>query len=196
MIEEGHTVILWLHDEHSSSFMKVEGEQKLGKSKVRATDMIGAPYGSVFEVNDRRLIRVIDTKLSLEGAFLGGSGDNSDYIDSNTAQKLSEGDIETLKEDGASGIEIMRSLIENSDTWASKTVFAQEKWLKRKARKYVLRFRVEKCTPASLCGVYHTKSPSKICNMRWDVLAQMMHFSNVYSGARVLVIESMMFIES
>ncbi len=57
--------------------------------------------------------------------------------------------------------------------------------------RYVVRFRVERCTPASLCSVYHTKSPTKICNMRPDVLAQLLSFSGVFSGMRVMVIDGM-----
>lgn len=63
-------------------------------------------------------------------------GDNSFYVDTNTAQKLTEPDICRLKESGLNGEEIIRTLIENSETFASKTDFAQEKWIKRKEMKY------------------------------------------------------------
>ena len=69
--------------------------------------------------------------------------------------------------------------------------FAQEKWLKRKSRKYMKRMRIEKCTPSTLCAVYHSKSASKVCNMRWDVLAQMLSMANIHPGSRVLVFESL-----
>ena len=78
--------------------MKIDGEQKLGKGKIRTIDMIGAPYGSIFEVRDHRLVRITDESFTFDDALSGGSGDNSGYIDTNTAQKLTEGDILSLKE--------------------------------------------------------------------------------------------------
>jgi len=40
-----------------------------------------------------------------------------------------------MKEEGATGSVIIKSLIANSETWENKTEFAQEKWLKRKQKK-------------------------------------------------------------
>ena len=37
LIKEGDTVILWLHDDHSSCMLKVYGEQKIGKFKVKVS---------------------------------------------------------------------------------------------------------------------------------------------------------------
>ena len=66
-------------------------------------------------------------------------GDNRQYNDTNTAQKLSIDDKSKLKESGASGVQIIQSLMSNSETFSGKTEFAQEKWLKRKQKKYVKR---------------------------------------------------------
>ena len=63
-------------------------------------------------------------------------GDNSFYVDTNTAQKLKDCDINELKNSGLTGGEIIKTLIENSETFKTKTDFAQEKWIKRKEKKY------------------------------------------------------------
>ena len=55
-------------------------------------------------------------------------GDNRGYADTNTAQKLADVDIKKLREEGYSGVDIIKSLISNSDTFNAKTSFAQEKW--------------------------------------------------------------------
>ena len=47
-----------------------------------------------------------------------------------------------MKEEGASGAAIIGALVENSATFALKTKFSQEKYLLRKQRKHVTRFRV------------------------------------------------------
>ena len=48
------------------------------------------------------------------------------------AQKLSQEVIEKMKRDGADGIEIVTALIKHSASYEAKTVFSQEKWLKKK----------------------------------------------------------------
>lgn len=55
-------------------------------------------------------------------------GDNRAYMDTNTAQKLEDEDIQRMREEGASGTDIIKSLIANSETFNAKTSFAQEKW--------------------------------------------------------------------
>ena len=125
-------------------------------------NLYGAPYGSIFQICDRKLEYLNDGIIFEDAAIVDhgtedGSdskrGDNSGYIDSNTAQRLSLTNIQELRESGATGQEIIKSLIDNSDTWSSKTSFAQEKWLKRKERKYIRKLRVVKCTPATICEV-------------------------------------------
>lgn len=136
--------------------------------------------------------------------------DNSHYFDSNTAQKLSSDDILKLRvryltklirhfvskfseydvqDDGVNGTSIIKSLIENSDTWATKSEFAQEKWLKRKQRKYLPRLRAMKSTPCSICEVYHNKSRDKILNIRSDSLGIILSQAGIRSGMRVFVFD-------
>jgi tRNA (adenine58-N1)-methyltransferase non-catalytic subunit len=120
------------------------------------------------------------------------AGDNRGYVDSNTAQKLRPEDIKRLREAGASGKDIIQSLIANSDTWAAKTEFAQAKWLKKKTQKYFRRLRVVKCCPATVCEVYHEKNKDKICGLRWDSLAQLLSNGGVHSGMRVLIFDGVL----
>lgn len=62
-------------------------------------------------------------------------GNNSSYVDSNTSQHLKSEDIHHMRQQGVSGRDIIRSLIQNSDTWESKSQFAREKWLARKQKR-------------------------------------------------------------
>merc|ERR1740129_1540587 len=74
---------------------------------------------------------------NFENLFMnGGSGeDNRDLVDKDN-QKLSREEIDKMREDGVDGVEIMEKLIENSETFQAKTKFSQEKFLKKKAKKY------------------------------------------------------------
>lgn len=195
MIKDGDNVIIKMHDE-GVQMLKVTNrtDQKIGRTNCSVKALIGAPCGSVFEIDGRKLRKVEDENLfeiSFEESE-AGSGDNRSYIDNNTAQKMTDDDIHRMREAGVSGVNIIKSLIENSETWKNKTEFAQAKWLIRKQKKYVRRFRVLKCTPQLLCDAYHRKNNNKICNMRWDSLALLLSRAGICSGCRVLVIESVM----
>jgi tRNA (adenine-N(1)-)-methyltransferase non-catalytic subunit len=124
---------------------------------------------------------------NLEG---GTSAGNDWYADTNTAQKLEQRDLQDMRDQGVENVDIIRKLVENSETWSSKTSFAQEKWLKRKARKYMPRFRVEKCTPVTMCNVYRTKNAARICGIRPDTLGRMLSHANIHAGCRALIFES------
>jgi tRNA (adenine-N(1)-)-methyltransferase non-catalytic subunit len=193
MIKEGDVVVIRMHDDKSSCVLKVRGEQKIGRARVKTRPLIGHPYESVFELRDKDIVRVEDDPAFLDKAFetqTQGLGNNSLYVDTNTAQKLNDIDIQSMKQSGATGIDIMKSLIANSDTWADKTEFAQQKWLTRKSKKYMRRFRVCRSTPALMCEALYNKQNASICGLRSDTLAQMMSHGGVYAGARVLVCDS------
>jgi len=202
MIREGDTVIVRMHDDESSHMLHVRGEQKLFKKRLVVDSLIGAPYGSVFQIDGMTLTRVHEDQQGLDelevaaeeetnaGKAKVRKGDNSNYNDTNTSQKMTIAQIEKLKESGVSGNQIIQSLIANSDTWGAKTDFAQEKWLKKKQQKYIKRMRIIETTPLSLCEVYHTKSRDKVCGLRHDSLAQLISHSGAHAGCRALVVES------
>ena len=246
MIAEGATVVVMFHDEksiwknnNSNHILKVSGTQKLFKKQVDVSNLVGAPYGSIFEVVGNKVERIYDqtelfrdedlaewdeneatnTKIAAaagseeEGRDSSTStskgkrkkdssqgqegnssnkGDNRNYHDTNTSQKMSSTDIEQMRQSGASGTEIIQQLVKNSDTWDIKNDFAQNKWLQKKKKKYLQRFRVIESTPLALCEVYNNKSRDKICVMRPDSLAHILSHSGVYSGGRVLIFESML----
>ncbi|CAM9271442.1 unnamed protein product, partial [Ectocarpus fasciculatus] len=196
-IQEGDTVIYLMHDsKEMGSMLKVNPreQQKMGSKRYSVRALIGAPYGSVFELQQRHLQPVQEYAIlgEVPEVATGASfvGDNSQYFDDNTAQRLKTEDIHQLREQGASGHDIIRSLIQNSDTWENKSQFAREKWLARKQKRYVRRVRIVKCTPDILADVYHLKSKDKICNLRAETLAQLMAHGGAHAGAKVLVFES------
>lgn len=211
LIRAGDTVIVRMHDDKSTSMLKVLGEQKICRSKVSTKHLVGAAYGSVFQITADRKLKLVTEEENddvVESSTAEGMdeissnefgdsdvllpGDNRGYVDTNTAQKLSNVDIKKLKESGASGKQIIASLIANSDTWSSKTEFAQEKWLKRKQKKYIRCMRIVKSCPATVCEVYHAKNKEKICGLRWDSLAQILSASGIHSGSRVLVFDGVL----
>jgi len=63
---------------------------------------------------------------------------------------------------------------------------------KCKQKKYIDDYVSKKCTPASLCDVYHVKSKEKVLNMRSDTLAQILSQASIAAGRRALIIDSVL----
>lgn len=204
LIEAGDTLIVRSYDDKCSYILQVNGEKKINKSRVSLKEIVGQPYGAVFELNNRKFQRVSETEQAATELYdpedkddvietgtvepldnktqIGIRGDNSTYVDTNTAQKLTNEDISRLKESGMSGTEIIKNLIQNSDTFDLKTDYAQAKWIKKKENKYRRRYKILRSNPMSICEASFDKNREKICSLRVDSLAQIISQSGIHSG--------------
>lgn len=118
-------------------------------------------------------------------------GDNSGYIDTNTAQKLTNVDLAQLRAQGLSGAEIIKSLTANSSTFDIKSDFAQEKYIKRKEKRYKRTLQLLSANPFTICEAEGVRHRDKVMNLRPDTLAQILGQSGVHAGTHIMVIESM-----
>ncbi len=75
---------------------------------------------------------------------------------------MTQEQIEALKSQGLSGGELISKIIENSETFQKRTKFSQEKYLRKKMQKYLVRFEVKKPTALELCEAYSQTAPNKI----------------------------------
>ncbi|XP_063774670.1 tRNA (adenine(58)-N(1))-methyltransferase non-catalytic subunit TRM6 isoform X2 [Pseudophryne corroboree] len=116
--------------------------------------------------------------------------DNRNIIDDGKSQKLTRDDIEALKEKGIKGQEIVQQLIENSTTFRDKTEFAQEKYIKKKKKKYESHITILRPSARILAMMYYAREPGKICQLRYDTLAQMLALGNIHAGSKVIVMET------
>ncbi len=116
-----------------------------------------------------------------------GAVDNRTLQDDNANQRLSEREITQLKRDGASGAALVNAVVANSATFAGKTRFSQEKYLKRKRDKFDVCVRVVRPTAYTLCETYFQRSPDKILHMRSDALALLLGYGGVVPHRHVLV---------
>jgi hypothetical protein len=114
---------------------------KFLKKTYSAKALIGAPYGSVFEVQGTQIKRVesrmssemaLDTLIGPEDELKAGPS-VEETVDG--AQVLDGDSISAMRASGASGQEIIAALVENSATFKDKTEFAKQKYLKKKAIK-------------------------------------------------------------
>jgi len=170
----------------------------LGKDqKVNMHEIIGKPFWSTFEMlplhNNKgafalRLVQQTESWNDLKGDLSGQ--DNRSITDDGTSQKLSKEEIMQLQEAGKTGKEIIGSLIENSRSFAAKTEYSQEKYIKKKERKYSKFLTVCKPSIVSLHDVYFKYNYEKIGGLRMDTLAQLLSYSDVQSDGLHLLYDS------
>merc|ERR1719188_1776656 len=127
-----------------------------------------------------------------EELFMSGESgeDNRDLSGTENSQKLTREEIDNMREDGVEGTEIVEKLIENSDTFQSKTKFSQAKFLKKKAKKYHQYILVRKPSIRLLMEINYKADPMKLLNLRVDTLSQILTMTNVHSGGKYLVYET------
>jgi tRNA (adenine-N(1)-)-methyltransferase non-catalytic subunit len=103
---------------------------------------------------------------------------------------MTESDVSKLKGDGATGQDIIDKLIENSETFNMKTRFSKDKWLRKKAQKYLVTFEVREPDSLEICEAYFHCYPDRISFLRPDMLGYMLQMANISSESKVLMVEN------
>ncbi len=115
-------------------------------SGVLIDPLIGSPFGSNFRIDVRGLVqdpRTVEEMSILHLCVFADDGaercgvSNAKLNDTSIAQRLGQSQLCRLKESGASGEEVVRSLAKNSQTFSGKTIFAQKKYLRKKTKKHM-----------------------------------------------------------
>uniref|UniRef100_A0AAQ5YC45 tRNA (adenine(58)-N(1))-methyltransferase non-catalytic subunit TRM6 n=1 Tax=Amphiprion ocellaris TaxID=80972 RepID=A0AAQ5YC45_AMPOC len=152
---------------------------------------VGNLYSTTFEISSGGILQPQKLKETGNPSDLKEAGtDNRNIVDDGKSQKLTRDDIETLKEQGLKGQEIIQQLIENSSTFRDKTEYAQDKYIKKKKKKYENTVTILKPSCRILAMMYHGREPGKICHLRYDTLAQMLTLANIHAHSKVLVFET------
>lgn len=190
-IKEGDYVVL--KREHVFKAVQVQIKRKVifEKQWLHLDSVIGQLYGTSFEVAAGGTLQAPKPNPEKNPKETKEAGmDNRNIVDDGRSQKLTRDDIETLKEQGLKGQEIVQQLIENSSTFRDKTEFAQEKYIKKKKKKYDNTITVLKPSTRILALMYHGREPGKICHLRYDTLAQMLTLGNVHAGSKIIVFDT------
>lgn len=179
--------------------IKKDLKLRLGRSSgAAAGSLIGIRYGSVVKL-DNATKRFVETEeypdLDISDlATHEEERDNRNLVDDNQNQKLSNEEVASIRRE--KGLDtLLQTLVEQSSSFSTKTNFAQEKYLKKKQKKYGTLFKIEKVTPDNLAEVhYPTIAPSddnpedaRSMRLRVDTVALILHHSNIHCGSRVLV---------
>ncbi|XP_017311740.1 tRNA (adenine(58)-N(1))-methyltransferase non-catalytic subunit TRM6 [Ictalurus punctatus] len=191
-ISEGDYVVLKRGDVYKSVQVQTKKKIIFEKQWIFLDAAIGELYGSTFEVDAGGKLGLRKPKNTEDDSTEAKEAgqDNRHIVDDGKSQKLTRDDIESLKGQGMKGQEIIQQLINNSTTFRDKTEFAQEKYIKKKKKKYESKITVLKPTSRILAMMYHGREPGKVCHLRYDTLAQMLTLGNIHAGSKIIVFET------
>ncbi|XP_029903141.1 tRNA (adenine(58)-N(1))-methyltransferase non-catalytic subunit TRM6 [Myripristis murdjan] len=190
-IKEGDYVVLKRGDIFKAVQIQPKKKVVFEKQWFFLDNAVGHLYSTTFEIVSGGTLQPQRPKSTQSTCDAKEAGtDNRNIVDDGKSQKLTREDIETLKEQGLKGQEIIQQLIENSTTFRDKTEFAQEKYIKKKKKKYENIVTILKPSCRIMAMMYHGREPGKICHLRYDTLAQMLTLANIHAGSKVLVFET------
>ena len=197
LVVPGRTVVLQKFNYMRTHLLNPNKHLQLGRDMINLAGIVGHKYGTTFKMvsdpeNKKSFkLEVAEEVNHLENLFMPDeSGEDNRDLQDGENQKLSRSEIDKMREDGVDGVEIVEKLIENSETFQNKTKFSQEKFLKKKAKKYHQYIMVRKPSIRLLMEINYNADPMKILNLRVDTLAQILNSANVHSGGRYLVYET------
>lgn len=195
--------------------LKVDSSVSLGKfGAFNVNDILGYPLGTKFEIcydEDTAAepiptsgkfknkipigrIRVLDDSTLIEEEKLNNfdsSENNQDLINMGSdIQKLTSDEIEELKKQSVSGNEIISKIIESHGNFHKKTVYSQEKYLKRKKQKFDKIFTVDYLSSSALLQYLIDKSDiQRIMDMSQESLGMLLNLANVRSNGTYLCMD-------
>lgn len=190
-IKEGDHIVLKRGDVYKAVQVQRKKKVIFEKQWILLDNVVGHLYSTTFEIGSGGTLQPKEEEQTESSTDVKVAGtDNRHIVDDGKSQKLTRDDIETMKEQGLKNEEIIKQLIGNSSTFNNKTGYAQDKYIKKKKKKYENTVTVLKPTCRILAMMYHGREPGKICHLRYDTLAQMLTLGNIHAGSKVLVFET------
>jgi len=206
IVYEGDYVIL-ISSDGSQRITQItkKGHAKISKVNVKLDPIIGAKWGTAFEFSQGTLIPTAEPD-DVDEEIETGEGESNQIIveeekqdpsitDQNEEklaqkQKISSDDISQMREKGVSGENIIKALMQGNSAFQEKTKFSQQKYIKKKRKKYMKLVKLVQPSALNLCKTYYYNKPGKINYLRFDSLAQMLHLGNIQANSNVLVIDN------
>ena len=135
------------------------------------------------------LLLLDDCQIEGENVNISGE-DNRNLLDANSSQELTREDIESMQEQRIEGSKIIERLVESSTSFNQKTKFSQEKFIKKKTKKYCQYIKIRRPSVRLILLIRSRDLPRmKSLNLRVDSLAQIINTCNVRSGGKVNIMK-------
>lgn len=196
-IKPGDHIIIQRQDYTKLHKLKEHGAVNLGNFSIELDNIVGCKYFDSFQMilkpATKKLytLQKVEETISVTQLNIEKSGkDNRNITDDGESQKMTKDDIVKLRDEDLSSSVIVEKLINNSTTFASKTEFSQEKYLKKKEKKYFEYVQIRRPTIRLLAQLYYRQDPSKTQGLRIDDLSQILCYSNIQSEGNYIVYDS------
>ena len=172
---------------------------QISKTRFNIKSLIDKDFGSVYQINAKtkcldhveKFQELFNFKNSIDDLLAEeGKRDNRAILDDSKSQKLSNTQILKIKEDSSTAKQIIDQLVENSSTFESKTIYSQEKYLKKKQEKYSNYIRVYKPNTTLLCDIWFNQGAHRTGQLRIDSLAHILNLTNLRSGCKFMVVDN------
>lgn len=160
----------------------------LGAFTVKMSKIIGCKYFDIFQIknipgskNLYTLEKVEEMNSVSDSLNIKESGrDNRNIPNNAESQALTKEDIDKLKDEKFCSNSIIGELINNSTTFNMKTGYSQEKYIKKKRKKYFEFIQIRRPTIRLLAQMFHRQDCSKTLGIRIEDLSQILTYANIH----------------
>jgi tRNA (adenine-N(1)-)-methyltransferase non-catalytic subunit len=199
LIVTGDYIVIQRHNFFKLHHLTTGHSVVLGKDKVNLSSVIGEKFWTLFKMipqkNGKRefTLEACQKIESLSDAVLKevpSGKDNRNITDDGSSQALSTDEIVGMRDSGLSPINIVGMLIENSKTFKNKTEYSQEKYLKKKEKKYFDYIIIRRPTLRLLAEIFYNRDQFKVMGLRYDTLSQIITAANIQSNGVYILYES------
>ncbi|KAG6447618.1 tRNA (adenine(58)-N(1))-methyltransferase non-catalytic subunit TRM6 [Manduca sexta] len=180
-------------------YNKPNSSVTVGRDNINLTGIENCKYFSYFKMISKgnKKSREYSVELTNEIVSMRDEidiktcgNDNRNIVDDGRSQKLSAADIEVLKNDANRASDIVETLITNSKSFHNKTEFSQEKYLKKKEKKYFEYLQILKPNLRTIAEIMYRLEPNKIQCLRIDTLSQIVTAINIHCNGNHLLYDS------
>lgn len=188
LIKAGDYVVVQRQGYTKLHRVKKNSKLILGAFTVEMNNIIGSRYFDMFQIkntpNSKNLytLEKVEEINSASGSLnIEESGKDNRNIPNNAeSQSLTKEDIDKLKEEKFCSNSIIGELINNSKTFNMKTGYSQEKYIKKKEKKYFEYIQIRRPTIRLLAQMFYRQDYSKTLGIRIDDLSQIMTYANFH----------------
>ena len=192
---------LIIDNKKGRKFVTLEmGKVKLSKKNINLDFFKDKKLNTYWDItDDNNYIQITEKEFKNEEEYENDeleysnekitTASNKEIYQSSQAQKLSQEEIEKLKITTQDKNELIKKIIENNSSMEKRTIFSQEKILKKKALKYKYLIFI---TPPSLFNIIETfflYDFKSINQLRFDSVATMLINSNFQENSSTIIID-------
>lgn len=212
IVANQHVLIKLPSEQLKIASLREDGNISLGKfGTFKVSSILGHPFGTTFEIIEDQVAVPVKSLTSVEDVleneiddeeltkdqvtkfFEVSAESNQDIINvGSKIQKLDSKQIDDLKKLGASsdiGQKIIEQIIAGHSAFDKKTIFSQQKYLRRKQQKFLRRFQIEYLGLSQLLQYYIDKDIQRVRDMSEETLGMLLSLANVRPGGNYLLVD-------